>query len=154
MTSEFPPIVQKQFQKYFDHFDRDKISRVLIEDLPKLVRVCGAAPLEAELDLIKSAADSEGRGSCDFTGLCRAMKLAFDNSVTTESARQAFQGFDPDDRGFIAPHSLRYFLTTMGDALTQAEMNVFMEEMSSEVDMEGNLVFNDVVYKMTPEALR
>lgn len=154
MASEFNEVTQKHFHKYFDHFDRDKIGRALIDDLPKLVRACGAAPMEAELDLLKSTADVEGRGSFDFDGLCRALKVAFENSVTAESAREAFNGFDPDNKGFIAPHELRFFLTTMGDALTTAEVNLLMEEMKSEMDMEGNLVLNDVVYKMTPEMLR
>lgn len=154
MASGFSEVTQKYFRKYFDHFDRDKIGRVLIEDLPKLVRACGAAPLEAELDLLKSTADTEGRGSCDFAGLCRALTFAFDNSVTADSAREACKGFDPDERGFIAPHELRFFLTTLGDCLTTAEANFFVEEMKSEMDMEGNLVFNDIVYKMTPEMLR
>lgn len=154
MASAFNEATQAYFRKYFDFFDTDKIGRVRLEDLPALVRACGAAPLEADVDLLKATADPDGRMSCDFDGVCRALKQAFESSVRAEDALEALQGFDPDGKGLMKPHELRFFLTTKGDALSQEEMNEFMEEMRSEIDTEGNLVFADVIDKMTPEMFR
>lgn len=116
-----------------------------------LVRVCGAVPLEADMDSIKKTADPDGRGSVDFENFCKCLRVAFDCTLKDEDAKKAFYRFDPDKRGLISSHELRYILTTMGDALTVEEMNEMIEEMSSEVDMEGNFVMMDMIYKMTAE---
>ncbi|KAG5500406.1 hypothetical protein JKF63_03499 [Porcisia hertigi] len=154
MPSEFNDMCSAFFRKRFDFFDRDKIRRVKMSDFATLVRACGAVPLEASLEEIRAIADPNGRGSCSFEDFCRALKRAFEESVLPQEVSEAFQNFDPDKRGFISPHELRCFLTTMGDVLTAEEMNQFVEEMQSEMDMEGNLVVPDVIEKMTPDMFR
>lgn len=154
MTTSFNDISLRYFQKYFDLLDHDKIGRVQTDELPNLVRICGAAPLEADINMLKEIADPDRRGSFNFEGFCKAQEQALRGSISAKDCRTAFSGFDPDRRGFIVPHRLRYFLTTMGDALTTEEANQFFEEMRSELDMEGNIVMADAVYKMTPEMYR
>ncbi|KAK7200992.1 calmodulin-like protein [Novymonas esmeraldas] len=154
MPAAFNDVCTAFFKKHFDVFDRDKIGRVRGDDFAALIRVCGAAPLEASIQDLKAIADPSRRGSFAFDDFCVALKRAFAESVSPHEVRAAFQGFDPDKRGLVSPHELRYFLTTMGDALTAEEMNEFVEEMRSEMDMEGNLVVADSIYKMTPEMFR
>lgn len=154
MSSQFSDVSVAFFRKHFDALDRDKIGRVRDDDLATLVRLCGAAPLESVMADLKTIADPSNRGSFGFEDFCAALKRAFSESVSPQEVRAAFQGFDSDKRGLITPHELRYFLTTMGDALTAEEMNEFVEEMRSEMDMEGNLVVADCIYKMTPEMFR
>ncbi|KAG5474315.1 hypothetical protein LSCM1_03095 [Leishmania martiniquensis] len=151
---EFNAICSTFFRKYFDIFDRDKIGRVRNDDLATLIRACGATPLEANIEDLKAIADPSRRGSFSFDDFCAALKRAFSESVSAQDVRNAFRSFDPDKRGFISPHELRYFLTTMGDVLTTEEMNELVEEMRSEMDMEGNLLLADSIYKMTPEMYR
>jgi calmodulin len=154
MSSSFSEVTVKFFQRNFDILDKDNIGRVKIDDLPYLVRVCGAVPLEASLDGLKAIADPDGRGSFSFEDFCAVQKRALAESISAQDAKAAFRSFDPDKRGLITPHELRYFLTTMGDTLTAAEMNGFIEVVQSDADMEGNLVVADLVYKMTPEMYR
>ncbi|KPA85460.1 Calmodulin-like protein [Leptomonas pyrrhocoris] len=154
MSSEYSELTLKLLRKNFDILDKDKIGRVKNENLPYLMRVCGAAPLEANLDGLKAIADPDGRGSFSFDNFCIAQKKALAESVNALDAKAAFHGFDPDKRGLITPHALSFFLTTMGDALTAEEMNSFIEAVQSDADMEGNLVIADVVYKMTAEMYR
>lgn len=154
MASEFASINQQYFKRIFDLYDRDKIGRMQTEDLPTVVRACGAAPLDADFNMLRDTADPEKRGTMSFEGLCKALKVAFDNSVSPEAVREAFLSFDPDKRGLISQHDLRFFLTTLGVPLTAEETNAFFEEMKTERDAEGNLICLDMVYKMTPEMLR
>lgn len=154
MSSAFGEVVLKFFQQNFDALDKDKIGRVKIEELPYLVRVCGATPLEASLDGLRAAADPNGRGTFTFDEFCIAQKKALAESVSAQDAKAAFRGFDPDKRGLVSPHELRYFLTTMGDVLTTVEVNAFLEAVQTDADMEGNLVVADLVYKMTADMYR
>ncbi|KAL7699452.1 Calmodulin-like protein [Lotmaria passim] len=154
MSSAFSEVAVKFFQLNFDTLDKDKIGRLNIEHLPYLMRVCGAAPLEASLDGLKAIADPDERGSFGFEDFCAAQKKALAESISAQDVKAAFRGFDPDNRGLVTPHELRYFLTTMGDVLTTEEMNDFIEAVQSDADMEGNLVVADLVYKLTAEMYR
>ncbi|AYU80236.1 calmodulin-like protein [Leishmania donovani] len=154
MPAGFNDACSAFFRKHFDLFDRDKIGRARNEDFATLIRACGATPLEASIEDLIAIADPSHRGSFSFDDFCAALKKAFAVSISPQEVREAFQGFDPDKRGLITPHELRYFLTTLGDVLSAEEMNEFVEEMHSEMDIEGNLVVADSIYKMTPEMLR
>ncbi|CCW62389.1 unnamed protein product [Phytomonas sp. EM1] len=145
---------RKYFRKRFDHFDRDGIQRVEINLLPSLIRVCGGIPLEADIDELKAIADPTGRGSFDFNDFCNSLMRSFERPIYPESVIEAFRDLDPEYKGFIPHYELRYLLTTMGDTLSVEEMNEFAEELKSNLDMEGNVVYNDLVFKMTPEFLR
>lgn len=154
MSSSFNEVTVKFFQQNFDILDKDKIGRVKTDDLPYLVRVCGAVPMEASLEGLKATADPDGRGSFTFEDFCTVQKKALAESISAQDAKAAFRGFDPDKRGLVTPHELRYFLTTMGDVLTAAVMNDFIDAVQTDADMEGNLVVADLVYKMTAEMYR
>lgn len=151
MSAQYPEAVRALFKKNFDFFDYDKIFRVQTEDIPALVRICGAIPLEADVERIKQIADPESRGSVDFESFCNALRVAFDVTLSEQDAKKAFYCFDSDKRGLISQHQLRYILTTMGDTFSVDEMNAMIDEIRTEVDMEGNFVMIDVIYKMTPE---
>lgn len=151
MSAQYPEAVRALFKKNFDFYDYDKIFRIQTEDIPALVRVCGAIPLEADIERIQQIADPDKRGSVDFESFCKALRFAFDVTLREQDAKRAFYCFDSDKRGLICQHELRYILTTMGDKFSVEEMNTMIEEVRSEVDMEGNFVMMDIVYKMTPE---
>ncbi|KAG8343974.1 putative calmodulin [Trypanosoma vivax] len=154
MASAFDDLTREYLKRRFDFFDRDKIERVPLKDLIALVRACGGTPSESDTQLLQGEADPDGRGSMSFDGFCRAMKVAYTNMKTARDLKEAFQGLDADRKGYLPQHILRYLLTTQGECLTTEEMNAFVEEMRSEMDMEGNFVLSDVVYKMTPELFR
>nr|CCC95394.1 unnamed protein product [Trypanosoma congolense IL3000] len=154
MGSIFDDVTREYLKRRFDVFDHDKIGRVPLSDIVTLVRVCGGTPLESDVDALKAEADQEGRGSMSFDGFCRAMKLAYENIKTARDLREAFKGIDPDRKGYMTQHELRHILTTQGERFTTEEMNAFVEEMRSDMDMEGNFVFSDIVYRMTPDIFR
>ncbi|KEG14109.1 calmodulin [Trypanosoma grayi] len=154
MASAFDDLTRRYLMRHYEIFDRDKVGRVPLDDLIPLVRVCGATPTEADIEPLKLEADPDGRGSMNFDGFCRAMMTAYKNMRTPQDLKEAFLGIDPDSKGLLSQHELRYILTTQGDCLSTEEMNEFVEEMRSEMDMEGNFVYTDMVYKMTPEMFR
>ncbi|CBH17786.1 calmodulin, putative [Trypanosoma brucei gambiense DAL972] len=154
MSNAFDDLTREYLKRRFDAFDHDKIGRIPLSDLISLVRICGGTPLEADIESLKAEADYEGRGSVSFDGFCCAMKMAFENMRTMRDLKEAFKGIDPERKGYMSQHDLRYILTTQGERLSTDEMNAFVEEMRSEMDMEGNFILSDVVYKMTPEIFR
>lgn len=69
------------------------------------------------------------------------------NDVFTEADIQdAFRTFDKENNGFISAAEVRHILTTMGEKLTDEEIDCLIE--SADVDADGNVRYEDFVMKM------
>lgn len=153
-SEQFDATVREFFQRQFNLYDKDQSGTIPTDELPNCLRMCGQVPLEAELEILKKDADPEGKGAIDFDDFCRCLFNCMTTPRTQHDLKEAFRAFDPDERGMIPQHEMRFILTTMGDFMTDAEMNEFMEEMASELDLDGNLAYLDVIQKLLPEFLR
>lgn len=154
MADQFDPTVREFFQRQFNAYDKDQSGTINIDDLANALRMCGQVPLEAEIPPLQKDADQENKGVINFDDFCRALFICMTTPRTQQDVKDAFRTFDPDERGTITQHELRYILTTLGDKLTDEEMNEFIEEMKGECDTEGNFVYTDVIQKLLPEYLR
>jgi calmodulin len=154
MANQFDDTVREFFQRQFNLFDKDQSQTIPTEELGNCLRMCGQVPLEAEIPPLQADADPENKGAITFDDFCRALFNCMTTPRTQHDLKEAFRAFDPDERGTISQHELRYILTTMGDKLTDEEVNLFIEEMKTEVDMDGNIVYSDASQKLLPEFLR
>lgn len=154
MAEQFDPSVREFFQRQFNLYDKDQSGTMSVDDLASCLRMCGQVPLEAEIPALQKDADQEGKGVITFDDFCRALFISMTTPRTQHDLKEAFRAFDPDERSTITQHELRYILTTMGDKLTDEEMNEFCEEMKAECDTEGNFAYLDVIQKLLPEFLR
>lgn len=95
----------------------------------------------------------DGNGTFDFSEFCKMMK-AMNKETDQELIRMAFRVFDKvidhfswlmilvkinfrwiqDGNGFITAQEFRYFMTTMGERLTEEEV----DEIIKEVDVDGD----------------
>lgn len=151
---QLEPSVREFFQRQFNLYDKDQSGTIPTEMLADCLRMCGQVPLEAEIPKLQKDADLEGKGVVTFDDFWKALQLCLLEARTQHDLKEAFRTFDPDERSTISQHEMRYILTTMGDKLTDEEMNLFIEEMKTEVDTEGNLVYLDVIQKLLPEYMR
>ena len=153
-SEQFDATVREFFQRQFTLYDKDSSGTIPVADLPNCLRMCGQVPLESELEPLEHEADQEGKGVISFDDFCRALVSCMTTPRTIHDLKEAFRTFDPEERSTISQHELRYILTTMGDALTDEEVNEFAEEMKTETDIEGNFAYLDVMQKLLPEFLR
>lgn len=66
---------------------------------------------------------------------------------TAEEIREAFGVFDKDGSGCISATELKHVLMTMGERLTQEEVEIMIRE--ADIDGEGQIHYDQFVQSMT-----
>lgn len=121
------------------------------------MRSLGQNPSESELQDMINEVDADNNGTIDFPGihtsmitpLCSPICLRPANPHTEfltmmarkmkdtdseEEIREAFKVFDRDSNGFISAAELRHVMTSIGEKLTDDEV----DEMIREADQDGD----------------
>ena len=119
------------------------------------MRSLGQNPSESELQDMINEVDSDNNGTIDFPGTWFTTNILAISSVLTvllytefltmmarkmkdtdseEEIREAFKVFDRDNNGFISAAELRHVMTSIGEKLTDDEV----DEMIREADQDGD----------------
>jgi calmodulin len=123
-----------EFKEAFSLFDKDGDGCITSKELGTVMRSLGQHPTEAEIaDLVKGV-DTDGNGKIDFKEFTNMMISKMKDSITEDEIREAFLLFDNDGNGFISATELRHVMTSLGETLTDEEV----EELMSEADSNGD----------------
>ena len=155
----------------FNLFDRDKDGKISISELGLIMRSLGRAPTELEVkDYMKSI--DKGSGSFDIGGLLDVSRLSFPYYVNPfrsflryqvmarswkslqeeeEAILNAFKVFDKDNTGKIDAEELRHIFVTLGDALTQEEVNESLK--LANIDSNGKIDYREFAKVLLPQPL-
>lgn len=152
---EFTVEELQEFAQAFKMFDKNGDGTMNIKELGVAMRTLGLNPTEEELLNIVNEYDVDGNGKIDFGEFCKMMKgmlltntpykqnpttISFEsvtatNKETDESLiRLAFKVFDKDGNGYITSSEFKYFMTTLGEKLSEEEV----DEIIREVDKDGD----------------
>ena len=75
---------------------------------------------------------SDSSGVVSAATFLNCVFYSFKTYKTLEDLKDAFRTFDGDGRGVLTQSELRYILTTLGEPLSQEEMNGFLVECMPE----------------------
>ncbi len=78
--------------------------------------------------------DADGNGTIDFPEFLTLMARKIKDTDTEEELREAFKVFDRDGNQLISAAELRQVMTTLGEKLTDEEV----DEMIREADIDGD----------------
>lgn len=78
--------------------------------------------------------DADGNGTIDFPEFLTLMARKIKDTDTEEELREAFKVFDRDGNQLISAAELRQVRTTLGEKLTDEEV----DEMIREADIDGD----------------
>lgn len=117
------------------------------------MRSLGQNPSESELQDMINEVDADNNGTIDFPGTNHPLVLFVPPTMTDwyaefltmmarkmkdtdseEEIREAFKVFDRDNNGFISAAELRHVMTSIGEKLTDDEV----DEMIREADQDGD----------------
>lgn len=117
------------------------------------MRSLGQNPSESELQDMINEVDADNNGTIDFPGTLQSLKYAslpictddhtefltmmarkMKDTDSEEEIREAFKVFDRDNNGFISAAELRHVMTSIGEKLTDDEV----DEMIREADQDGD----------------
>ncbi|KAL3846703.1 hypothetical protein ACJMK2_017671 [Sinanodonta woodiana] len=136
-----------EFKEAFNMYDKDGDGTITTKELGTVMRSMGQNPTEAELISMIADVDVDGNGRIDFNEFVTMMVANMKDLNGEEGLREAFRMFDKDRNGFISSAELRHVMTTMGDKLTDLEVDEMIREV--DIDGDGQVNYEEFVVMMT-----
>ncbi len=133
-----PEFKLKDYREAFDLFDKDKDGGITAKELASVMRSLNQEPTEFEINEMIAEVDKDGNGVIDFSEFVELMSKRSKENDIEDEVINAFKVFDKDGQGQISCQELYHIMTTLGDKLTEEEV----EEMLREGDLDGNGFIN------------
>lgn len=130
-----PSTLTTELQEAFLLFDYDKDNKITSKELGPVLRSVGLNPTQAELDEIIK--EMGGGGLLDVKAVCKLLdKNDRYNKLSTsrQDLRDALSVFDRAGDGTISVQDLRLSLTTLGERLSDEEL----DQVIRAVDQDGD----------------
>ncbi|MCJ1433603.1 hypothetical protein MMC27_002966 [Xylographa pallens] len=140
------------FKEAFSLFDKNGDGQITSKELGTVMRSLGQNPSESELQDMINEVDADNNGTIDFpeflTMMARKMKDtdSEDEIRVDENIKEAFKVFDRDNNGFISAAELRHVMTSIGEKLTDDEVDEMIRE--ADQDGDGRIDYNEFVQLM------
>ncbi|KAA8572065.1 hypothetical protein EYC84_001990 [Monilinia fructicola] len=112
----------------------ESIGQITSKELGTVMRSLGQNPSESELQDMINEVDADNNGTIDFPEFLTMMARKMKDTDSEEEIREAFKVFDRDNNGFISAAELRHVMTSIGEKLTDDEV----DEMIREADQDGD----------------
>merc|ERR1711992_195598 len=135
-----------EFKEAFQEFDKDSSGTISTNELLFVMRSLGQNPTEDEILNLVVEYDVNGDGTIDFDEFCEMMLRTSSDIDRKVEIREAFKIFDRDGNGFIDAKELKDVVTRMGECLTAAEADEFLQEADTNGD--GKLDYSEILNMM------
>jgi calmodulin len=123
-----------EFKEAFSLFDKAGEGTITAVELGTVMRSLGQNPTDDELTAMINEVDADGNGTIDFPEFLTMMARKMSDIDSEAEIRAAFKVFDKDCDGFITVHELRHIMPTLGENLTDQEI----DDMIREADITGD----------------
>ncbi|MCJ1388823.1 hypothetical protein MMC18_001673 [Xylographa bjoerkii] len=115
------------------------------------MRSLGQNPSESELQDMINEVDADNNGTIDFPEFLTMMARKMKDTDSEDEIREcihpeAFKVFDRDNNGFISAAELRHVMTSIGEKLTDDEVDEMIRE--ADQDGDGRIDYNEFVQLM------
>ncbi|KAL3955190.1 hypothetical protein ACCO45_010753 [Purpureocillium lilacinum] len=120
-----------EFKEAFSLFDKDGDGQITTKELGT--------------DMINEV-DADNNGTIDFPEFLTMMARKMKDTDSEEEIREAFKVFDRDNNGFISAAELRHVMTSIGEKLTDDEVDEMIRE--ADQDGDGRIDYNEFVQLM------
>lgn len=84
-----------------------------------------------------------------FDQFCEIASRKYNEIYTESDIIEAFRTFDVENNGFLSASELRRALCTVGENLTEVEMDAMLEK--AKVDSDGNVHYEEFVRSITSD---
>ena len=131
-----------EFQEAFNLFDNRGDGKIQLSQVGECLRALGQNPTESEVKKCTHQLKSDERISFEvFLPIYQAISKARSGD-TADDFIEGLRHFDKDASGFISTAELRHLLTTLGEKLTDEEVE---QLLTNQEDSQGNVNYEDFV---------
>jgi len=131
-------------RQIFYAFDHDLSGNIAMCELADALRCCGLYVSQKEVHKLKLSLKLEHQRVVSFGQFYQFLKLRKKDSV--ERLTKAFMRFDKQNTGYVDTIELRKCLTTMGEALTESQVDDMLEGL--DINADGQVEFQEFVNYM------
>jgi calmodulin len=135
-----------EFKEAFDLFDKNGDGQISTKELGTMMRSLGQNPSDSELQDMIDEVDADNTGTIDFTEFLTMMARKMKETDSEEEIKEAFKIFDRDGSGFISAAELRQVMTSLGENLTDDEIDEMIRENGQDGD--ERIDYNEFVQLM------
>ncbi|KAK9360274.1 hypothetical protein V1504DRAFT_455471 [Lipomyces starkeyi] len=135
-----------EFKEAFSLFDKNNDGQITTKELGTVMRSLGQNPSEAELADMINEVDVDNDGTIDFPEFLTMMARKMKDTDSEEEIKEAFRVFDRDNNGYISSTELRHVMTSIGERLTDEEVDLMIKEADTNND--GRIDYNEFVQLM------
>ncbi|KAK9237244.1 hypothetical protein V1525DRAFT_404639 [Lipomyces kononenkoae] len=135
-----------EFKEAFSLFDKNNDGQITTKELGTVMRSLGQNPSEAELADMINEVDVDNDGTIDFPEFLTMMARKMKDTDSEEEIKEAFRVFDRDNNGYISATELRHVMTSIGERLTDDEVDLMIKEADTNND--GRIDYNEFVQLM------
>nr|CAI5831610.1 unnamed protein product [Callosobruchus analis] len=136
-----------EFKEAFMLFDKDEDGTITVAELGVVMRSLGQRPTETELRDMVNQVDSDGNGTIEFNEFLQMMSKKMKDADGEEELREAFRVFDKNNDGLISSNELRHVMTSLGERLSEEEVDDMIKE--ADLDGDGQVNYEGMVYVRT-----
>ncbi|XP_076034157.1 uncharacterized protein LOC143020983 [Oratosquilla oratoria] len=125
---------KSDIKEAFDLFDPNGIGSIDTKELKVSMRALGFEPKKEEIKKMVAEVDKDGTGKIQYEDFLHLMTIKMAEKDVKEEILKAFKLFDSDSTGKISFANLKHVAETLGETLTEEEL----QEMIDEADRDGD----------------
>ena len=137
---------QKQINYYksiFKFFDKTATDQMSISDLGLGLRSAGALVTDKEIVMLEKKIDPYGSGYLEFNDFLLCFYQLSQKDKSEYAIRKSFEALDKNGNGAINHAEMKHVLRSIGENLSEGEINAFMEYFK--IQPNGTIKLDDIV---------
>ena len=136
-----------EFKEAFSLFDKDSDGKITTKELGTVMRSLGQNPSESELADMVNEVDLNSDGHIDFPEFLTMMARKMKDTDSEAEIAEAFKVFDRNGDGKISVAELKHVLTSIGEKLSDADVDLMMKE--ADVNNDGEIDIQEFAQLLT-----
>lgn len=131
-------------------FDKDEDGVLTFPELNVVMKSLGQRPSEKELlTMVRAVSEDQIYDTIEFNEFLQMMSKQQKDGLNEGALKDAFRIFDKDDDGFISVDELRHIMQSLGEKLTDNELDDMIGEADS--DKDGLINYQEFVHVLCSE---
>eukprot|EP01136_Pigoraptor_vietnamica_P007931 Opistho-1_new@42655 len=132
-----------EYKEGFVLFDKKGDNKIALADLGRVLRSLGQNPTEAEVKKTVDEIDPTGTKRIGFDEFLPILTRQRKETAKESDFIEGLKVFDKDGNGFMNAAELRHVLTSLGEKLTDDDVDQLLQGV--EVDKDGSINYEEFV---------